>query len=124
MTALDPPIRPQAGVDRENALEVRLEEGSEGPRVVFGGELDLAGAERAEAALQDAQAPGTTLEVDLRGLTFMDSTGLKLLVACRNRAAEDGGRLVVVVAEGAVRRLLELTGLDAEVELRLADPTG
>jgi anti-anti-sigma factor len=51
----------------------------------------------------------------------MDSTGLKLIVACRNRAAEGGGRLVVIVADGAVRRVLELTGLDAEVELRVAD---
>jgi hypothetical protein len=31
---------------------------------------------------------------------------------------------VVSVAEGAVRRLLELTGLDAELELRLDEPRG
>ncbi|MDX6556877.1 MAG: hypothetical protein QOD86_3072 [Miltoncostaeaceae bacterium] len=123
MTAPHPPIRPESG-DRENALQVRVEEGPEGPRVIFAGELDLAGAERADAALQEAQAPGGTLEVDLRELVFMDSTGLKLIVACRNRATEGSGRLIVTVAEGAVRRLLELTGVDAEVELRLADPRG
>jgi anti-anti-sigma factor len=124
VTAPEPPIRSESG-DRENALQVRDEGGPEGAaRVVFAGELDLAGAERAEAALEEAQAPGATLDVDLRELVFMDSTGLKLIVACRNRAVEGGGRLIVTVAEGAVRRLLELTGVDAEVELRVAEPRG
>jgi anti-anti-sigma factor len=107
--------------DRENTLEVRVAEGPEGALVAFAGELDLAGAERAQSALERAQPPGGVLELDLRELDFMDSTGLKLIVACRNRAAEGGGRLVVIVADGAVRRVLELTGLDAEVELRVAD---
>jgi anti-anti-sigma factor len=123
VTVPDPPIRSEPG-DRENALQVRVERGAEGARVVLAGELDLAGAERAEAALVEAQVAGETLEVDLRELLFMDSTGLKLIVACRNRAVEGGGRLVVSVAEGAVRRLLELTGLDAELELRLDAPRG
>ena len=49
---------------------------------------------------------------DLAGLSFMDSTGLRLIVAAAARAGEAGRRFVVVRGPDPVHRVLELTGLD------------
>jgi len=42
---------------------------------------------------------------------FMDSAGLKVLLHQRSRIQESGGDLRLVVGNGAVGRLLELTGV-------------
>lgn len=77
--------------------------------VVATGEIDLASAERVESALEGFSAQEVVL--DLRGVEFMDSAGLKVLLNQRVRLVESGGSLRLVVGEGAVRRLLELTSV-------------
>src|SRR4051812_12493208 len=47
--------------------------------------------------------------VDLRGVTFLDSYGLRVLLSLRNAAARDGFRLVLVPGPAAVQRLFELS---------------
>ncbi len=59
------------------------------------GELDLATVETLRAALDGHQEPGR-LVLDLRGLSFIDSTGLHLLVALHQRAQRDGFQLTLV----------------------------
>lgn len=88
--------------------------------VVLAGELDLATASAADAAIAAAAngEPGK-LVIDLRGLTFMDSSGLRMLVAADRRAAGAGYELSIVRGAPAVQRVLEVTGLDAK--LRLVD---
>jgi anti-anti-sigma factor len=49
--------------------------------------------------------------VDLRGLTFIDSTGLRLLIRLDQRARTDGCTLTLVDGEGPAHRLLQLTRL-------------
>ena len=60
------------------------------------GELDLAGAPLLERNLLEIerQAPDR-LVIDLRDLQFIDSTGLRLLLAANSRAQERGGELVL-----------------------------
>lgn len=55
--------------------------------------------------------------VDLTGVTFMDSTGLSVLVGARKRLREHDGALAIIAADNSVRRLLELTGLDQSFEI-------
>jgi anti-sigma B factor antagonist len=88
-------------------------------RVAFTGELDIAGAQEAEEAVRQAETGGggRALTIDLRGLTFMDSTGLRLLVAADRRAQQDGRTLRIVRGPDAIQRVLELTGLGDKLPL-------
>jgi len=82
------------------------------------GELDVATTPRAEAELRRVEKAGAGLiVVDLRGLTFMDSTGLRLLVSADARARDGEHRLAIVRGPDTVHRVLELTGLDARLAL-------
>lgn len=94
-------------------------------RVVIKGEIDLAVAPellwRIEAAI-DAD-PGGRVEVDFSRVSFIDSTGLGVLVTCRRRARGRGGDLSVVNVPDRVRSVFGLTGLD-RVLLRSPRSTG
>jgi anti-anti-sigma factor len=57
------------------------------------------------------------LVLDLRGLDFIDSTGLRMLVQISNRSARDGFGFTVLCRNGRVRDVLRLTGLDGVLPL-------
>ena len=77
------------------------------------GEIDLGTAPQLrEAALDALRHHGTTLRVDLRDVSFMDSTGIEVLLATRRRASLEGGSLTLYRPSRPVRRILEVTGLD------------
>jgi anti-sigma B factor antagonist len=83
------------------------------PLVVVGGELDLATApalrDRLLAVIDDG-AVGITL--DLRDVSFVDSSGLGVLVGAHKRLREaTGGSLTVVGPQDAVRKVFDITGL-------------
>jgi anti-sigma B factor antagonist len=61
------------------------------------------------------------LVVDLRGLTFMDSTGLHELFEARRRASAEGRRLVLVKGSEPIDRVLEIVRADSVVET-VVDP--
>jgi anti-sigma B factor antagonist len=77
--------------------------------IVVSGEIDLASAPKVESAIEGFS--GQPVVLDLRKVDFMDSAGLKVLLNQRARLEESGGNLRLVVGEGAVVRLLELTGV-------------
>jgi len=77
------------------------------------GELDLATADalRVELEAVEADGPEATV-VDLRGLRFIDSTGLSVLFDAVERAADNRRRLTFTRSSPEVERTLRLTGLD------------
>jgi anti-anti-sigma factor len=83
------------------------------------GELDLASAPELEQLVNERLDAGSDVVVDLRGLEFMDSSGIRVLVAAHARAARNSTRLVVVrPAEGtAVAKIVEVSGLDGELNI-------
>ena len=86
--------------------------------VTMAGELDLATRGAAEAVLAEAEEAATRAVVlDLRGLRFLGSTGLSILVASAGRATLRGVGHEIVPSEG-VRRLLALTGVDQHLRTR------
>jgi anti-sigma B factor antagonist len=88
------------------------------PRLVLSGELDLASAEQLDAQLKQLESSEPALLVlDLRALEFMDSTGLRTVIAADARARERGGRLVVVRAPEEVDRVFRLTRMDQHLEV-------
>ena len=88
--------------------------------VVLSGELDIATVPIAEQELRQAQDEARHVLLDVNNLTFIDASGLRMMLEADMRARRDGGRLVVALeGAGCVRRLLELT--DADHSLELAD---
>ena len=90
--------------------------------VVVSGELDLATAPRLSAAVAkhgDAQP----LVLDMTATTFIDSTGVRTLLQADRRSVGSGSRLVVVAGEGAVRRVLDLCGLEGRLTLVSEHPS-
>lgn len=86
--------------------------------VSVAGEVDLETAsqlgDHALAALQEVSAH---LVLDLTEVTFMDSTGLKVLLTIQRRAELAGGSMSVAGASRSVRKIFGLTGLDQAIEL-------
>ncbi|MEH1128439.1 STAS domain-containing protein [Micromonospora sp. CPCC 206061] len=82
-------------------------------RVAVVGEVDLATTpllrERLLRMLRDERPD--LLDVDLTGVTFLDCTGLGVLVAVRSAAVQAGCQMRVSHPQPIVRRVLEVTGL-------------
>jgi anti-anti-sigma factor len=88
--------------------------------VCFGlrGELDLAHAYTFDEELRTVEATRpSTVVIDLRELTFLDSCGLARLLAARRRARRLGHRLLLVRGSAAVQRLFALTAVDEAFEI-------
>ena len=84
------------------------------------GDLDLQVVDQVTEALSDIESEGPELLViDLSGLSFMDSSGVRVLVAAHAKAADGGGELTIVRPErgGAVDRILEVSGIEQALQL-------
>jgi anti-anti-sigma factor len=88
----------------------RVEDG--GVTLTLAGELDLAGAEALEQAIDAARATGRWVTIDLRPLEFIDSSGLRVLLALHNAAARDGFDYTLIAGPPQVHRAFALCGLD------------
>lgn len=76
------------------------------------GELDLSSAPRVKWVLMDTLDEGRTrIVVDLTKASFMDSTGLGVLIGVHKRL-QQGAELLVVCPEGPVRQVFEFSGTD------------
>jgi anti-sigma B factor antagonist len=102
----------------EGALRIETTESDGWVSVAVAGELDLAEAAEAEKAVQDAlHRPSRGLVVDLRRVTFLGSTGIRVLLDAQAAALGAGRRFRVVQGDGAARRLIELLGLTERLEV-------
>jgi anti-sigma B factor antagonist len=81
------------------------------------GELDLATAGQFEAALRAAIGAARLVLLDMRGVSFMDSTGLRAILDATERARAQGGRLVVAGASAQIETLLDITGTRAHLDV-------
>jgi anti-sigma B factor antagonist len=87
------------------------------------GELDLAGASVLDAEIERLAAEPElgTVVLDMRGLEFMDSSGLRLVVLADMRAREAGRRFVLVRGSDTVHRVFEITRMSDRLEF-VSDP--
>lgn len=95
-----------------------MAQGEDVVTVRLGGELDLSGAPGVEAAVEEAIADADRrLVIDFSGLTFIDSTGIAILVAAMGDE-QAAGRLGFVPSRApAVTRVLRLTGVEERLPL-------
>jgi anti-sigma B factor antagonist len=100
-------------------FDVSVRDDQERVVVTVRGELDLASAGDVEVAVLPPVRAGRHVVLDLRGLEFMDSTGVRVIVTAHLAAEERGGRFSLLrTAEGTpVHRVLEISGLDGVLEI-------
>ena len=98
---------------RPPGFETRFETRNDVARITLRGELDMATAPILEDQLSRSQGNGAIAVVlDLHGVTYVDSSGLRAFLRARDRAEHDGLRFIMVGAGDQVRRVLQLTGTD------------
>lgn len=98
-------------------IDVRVSGGVTAVRVT--GEIDLATAADVVEAVGMAARPGGAIELDLRPVAFMDSSGVAALNRCRRLVDAAGGTLTVRCAStGPVAQLVEWTGLGRVLDIR------
>jgi anti-sigma B factor antagonist len=99
------------------ALTVVSDRRGSGWHIAASGELDIATVELLERDLRAAeQTDAETIVVDLSGLTFVDSTGLRVLLEASERSAETD-RLRMIAGAPALERLLDIVGLRERLPL-------
>ena len=77
------------------------------------GELDLSTVPALDQLLESEQRrPHAVVLLDLRKVTFLDSTGIHCLIRAEDRAREHGSELTIVRGGSQVQRALQVTGLD------------
>jgi anti-sigma B factor antagonist len=85
---------------------------SEGMIVLsLSGELDIAGAPLLREYLFDAVRSGDQVGCDLEHLTYMDSTGISLLISARKSLKATGRELILFGLSEPVHKVLEITGV-------------
>ena len=83
-----------------------------GHTLALSGELDIAEAGRLERAIADLCAAGAgSIRIDLSGLTFLDSTGLRAIVGASERCRTSGVELEITRGPDQIHSLFALTGL-------------
>ena len=89
--------------------KLSIETSRDGPAAVLalGGELDLAGATTLEQELDRLDADAVVL--DLRGLAFMDSSGLRAIAVRAQRAQDRGRRFALVPGKAQIMRVFDIT---------------
>jgi anti-anti-sigma factor len=138
-----------SGVDHSSRLEVSMSQTSSLPRSEvlskpavppfvcackadrFGsvclhleGELDLANVPAFKHALQRAQSEAEIVSLDLQELAFIDCSALKEVLDADALARQTGRTLILVRGAGQVDRVMALTGLLEQMEVREIQSTG
>jgi anti-sigma B factor antagonist len=99
-------------------LEIETREERGATILALSGEFDLSVVQQFEASLGKVEAGRPeVVVVDLNGLGFMDSSGLRALVMADQRAKKAGRRLAIVPGPPVVRRVFEITQLDERLDL-------
>lgn len=115
-------MRDHSGHDRggrePRGADIALERAGDRARVTVAGSFDLRAREEFIAAVRTAAGEGARVDVDLRGLEFIDSVGLSSVLVADRVVAERGGRLRVLLPDtGSVRRMFELTLLHLRLDV-------
>jgi anti-sigma B factor antagonist len=93
--------------------------GQGGGRVVTArGELDLAAADSLWELIEPLLKPGALVVLDGTRLSFLDSSGLRVLLQAHKRAESDGAAFRLVAPQAPVQRVLDLAGAGSYLHVR------
>jgi anti-sigma B factor antagonist len=82
---------------------------------ILSGEIDAHTAPLLAAAMVDL--PSGIATVDVANVSFMDSSGLRVLIEAATRAREGGGDLLIAHPTSGIARLVEISGLAGQLRL-------
>ena len=86
-------------------------------RLALQGELDMATVDVLTQALENFESDGSTaVMLDLRDLTFIDSTGMHAFLRARARSVGNGHRLLFMGATRPVRTVFEIAGMESVLD--------
>ncbi len=86
--------------------------------IALTGELDMASAPLLQRAIADsALAASAVLVLDLEQLSFLDSTGLRIILGVRELCQERGQGFAVTPGSPQVQRLLSITGVAEHLQM-------
>ena len=96
---------------KPSPLEIDVQRDDTTATITVSGEIDL----ETSGALHDALTSASrcrTVHLDLSGVEYMDSTGLRTVLVAKGDIERAGGSLDVTAASSIVSRLIEITGID------------
>jgi len=94
-------------------LHIRSEREGDVHAVALRGEFDLAYADQVERELKRVEATDArSIILDLSGLTFLDSTGIRLILEAQTRSQQDANRLMLLRAPRMVQRVFAIAGVE------------
>ena len=97
-------------------FRVEVEPDREVVRVCPIGDVDLNTVDEVRAQMEGLTAAGfKRLVLDLRGTTFLDSTGLRLVLDAHSASANDGFEFAVIAGPPEVQCAFEVAGLDSRL---------
>jgi anti-sigma B factor antagonist len=100
--------------DASSEFRVEVEPDRDGVRVCPVGEIDLSTVGEVRARLDELRSAGfRRLILDLRGATFLDSSGVRLALDAHATSAADGTEFAIVPGPPAVQHTFEVAGLSA-----------
>lgn len=89
--------------------------------IAITGEIDISNADRLRDAIDMAlEQPTELVSLDFSGVSYIDSTGIGVLVGAAHHADEHGKRFEVVNAQPNVQRVAQLLGVDHEIGIACA----
>ena len=94
-------------------LRASVKAGESGPLIVVSGEADLTNAEELNELVTGQLADGTLhLTVDVGGLDFADTAGIRVFLLAAKTLRQRGGDLVLLRPQRTLARILEILGAD------------
>jgi anti-sigma B factor antagonist len=103
----------EPAVSATSSLDLSVVADREVVRVTPSGEIDLSNRDRLDEQLSELWDGGWRhIVLDLHDVSFLDSSGLQVLVTHHRRAAAAGDRFVLADCSREVARVITLTGLD------------
>jgi anti-anti-sigma factor len=100
-------------------LRASVTAGESGPLIVLRGEVDLTNAAELSELVTGQLADGTQhLTVDVAGLDFVDTAGIRVFLLAAKTLRQRGGDLVLLRPQRTLARVLEIIGADEIVTIR------
>jgi anti-sigma B factor antagonist len=96
----------------EQGLSMAVDATGSVPIVQLVGELDISSVPALRQQLTELLASDGDVVVDLSGLTFMDSSGISVLIVAHKRARSQGRKMTLRRPGGTVAKVLAISGTD------------
>lgn len=102
--------------DRFGFLEIRSERADDAHVIALTGELDIGGVAEVTRELRLAEASDAhQILLDLTAVTFIDSSGVRMIVEAHARSCANGNRLALTPAPAQVQRIFDMTDLSGRL---------